>query len=292
MPKIRNLDHRERVIGNSMKRPLALKANSQRLDRVMRYIHENLQADLDLLQLADVACLSPFHFHRLYHTVTGETVAATLARLRLHGAAIALTKTDRPLAAIARGAHYGSISAFSRAFSASHGETPTRFRAKARASGVHSMTKITIQHRPALRLLVTEHLGAAHRIGEAFDRLVAWGAPRGLLGPGRVGVAVYLTDMSLPEAEQRALAGFTIEGDVASGDPRIMPYDIAAGRHVVALHKGPYAQIGKTWRAVYAWVAANEREPANRPAFEVNLNNPRYTPPEELLTEVCVPLAD
>jgi AraC family transcriptional regulator len=105
-------------------------------------------------------------------------------------------------------------------------------------------------------------------------------------------VSLYLTDMSVPEADQRSLAGFTIEGDVASDDPRIMPYDLPAGRHAVALHKGPYAQIGETWRALYAWLAASEHLPANRPAFEVNLNNPRFTPPEGLLTEVCIPLAN
>ena len=258
----------------------------------MRYIHENLHADLDFQHLAEVACLSPFHFHRLYRAVAGETVAATLARLRLHGAAVALTKTDRPLATIARGAGYGSISAFSRAFSQANGEAPTRFRAKARSIGDHPMTEIAIKDRPACRLLVTEHHGAPHRIGEAFDRLVAWGAPRGLLGPGRVGVSLYLTSMNLPEADQRSLAGFTIEGDVASDDPRIMPYDLPGGRHAVARHKGPYAQIGQTWRALSTWLSANGHQPASRPAFEASLNNPRFTPPEELLTEVCIPLAD
>ena len=154
------------------------------------------------------------------------------------------------------------------------------------------MAEISIQGRPAYHLLVTEHRGAANRIGEAFDRLVAWGAPRGLLGPGRLGVSIYLTDMSLPEASQRSLAGFTVDGDILSDDPRITPYDLPAGRHAVALHKGPYAQIGKTWRALYSWLAASENQPADRPAFEVSLNNPRFTSPEDLLTEVCVPLAD
>ena len=154
------------------------------------------------------------------------------------------------------------------------------------------MSKIAIEDRPALRLLVTEHRGAAHRIGEAFDRLGAWGAPRGLLGPGQVGVAVYLTGMAVPEADQRSLAGFSIQGEVTSDDPHIFAFDLPAGRHAVALHKGPYAEIGEAWRALQAWLATGAARPAARPAFEVNLNDPRYTPPEALLTEVCIPLAD
>jgi AraC family transcriptional regulator len=238
-----------------------------------------------------VACLSPFHFHRLYHAVTGETVAATLSRLRLHGAAVALAKTDRPLAAIARNAGYGSVAAFSRAFSERHGEAPTIFRTATRTKGDRPMTEIAIRDRAVVRLLVIEHQGAPHCIGEAFDRLVAWGAPRGLLGPGRLGVSVYLTDMGVPDAEQRSLAGFTIEGVVVSDNPHIAPYDLPGGRHAVALHQGPYAKLGETWRALYTWLAASQHQPADRPAFEVSLNNPRFTPPDELLTEVCIPLA-
>ena len=108
-----------------MKRAVTQQSNSQRIDRVMPYILAHLQDDLDLQQLAEIACLSPFHFHRLYHAVAGETVAATLARLRLHGAAIALVKTERPLTSISRRAGYGSISAFSRAFRKSYGAAPT-----------------------------------------------------------------------------------------------------------------------------------------------------------------------
>lgn len=120
--------------------------------------------------------------------------------------------------------------------------------------------------------------------------MVAWGAPRGLLGRGRAGVAVYLTDMTLKEADQRALAGFIIEGDVVPDDPGITLYDLPGGRHAVALHKGSYAKIGQTWRALYDWISVGGHQPAKRPAFVINLNNPRFTPPEDLLTEVFVPI--
>ena len=274
-----------------MKRPQTRTGYSQRIDRVVRHIHANLDADLDLQRLADIACLSAYHFHRIYHAVTGETLSATLSRLRLHRAAVTLSQTDQPLGAIARAAGYGSVSAFSRAFREAYGKAPSRFRADAHSPGATTMPDIVITTRPEMQLLVTEHRGAPHRIGEAFDRLVAWGAPRGLLGPGRVGVSIYLTDMGLPEPEHRALAGFSVTEEMTPDDPLIVPHLLPGGRHAVALHKGPYAKIGETWRAVYAWLAASDEQPANRPAFEVNLNNPRLTPPEELLTEVCVPLA-
>ncbi|WP_293450939.1 AraC family transcriptional regulator [Planktotalea sp.] len=54
-----------------------------RIGRVSTYIHENLDAPLDLDTLADVAAMSRFHWHRVYRAVMGETVAQTVKRLRL-----------------------------------------------------------------------------------------------------------------------------------------------------------------------------------------------------------------
>ncbi|MFT3964889.1 MAG: AraC family transcriptional regulator [Sphingobium sp.] len=275
-----------------MKRPRTRHAHGRRIDRVLRHIHAHLDRELDLRRLADIACLSPFHFHRIYHEVTGETASATLARLRLHRAAVALSRTDQPLAAIARAAGYGSVPAFSRAFHHAHGRPPNRFRTETRNREGHIMTDIAIQDRPALRLLVTGHDGPAHRIGEAFDKLVAWAAPRGLLGPGRLGVSLHLTGMDVPEGEQRSLAGFTIGDLPPLDDPAIWAYDLPGGRHAVILHKGPYARIGESWRTLRQWFAASGESRAARPAFEVNLNNPRLTPPDALLTEICLPLDD
>lgn len=273
-----------------MKRLATRNAYTQRIDRVMRTIHANLDADLDLQGLADVACLSPYHFHRIYHAVTGETVSATLSRLRLHRAAVALARTKRPFGVIAREAGFGSAAAFSRAFRDAYGKAPSHFRAVVRSQGRTVMPEIAIRMLPDMHLIVTEHRGLPSRIGEAFDRLVAWCAPQGLLNTTRLGVAIYLTDMRLPEADLRALAGFAVESTVLPPDPLFFAHILPGGRHAVALHKGPYARLGETWNALYAWIAGNGEQLAHRPPFEVNLNNPRDTAPEDLLTEVCVPL--
>ena len=60
---------------------MTLRAQTQsdygrRIDRVMRHIGEHLDDPLDLDRLAEVACFSPFHFHRIYRQVVGETVVA------------------------------------------------------------------------------------------------------------------------------------------------------------------------------------------------------------------------
>ncbi len=55
---------------------------AMRLERVFKWLADHLDDALDLTTLADVACLSPYHFHRIYHSMQGETVDR-------HGAAVA-----------------------------------------------------------------------------------------------------------------------------------------------------------------------------------------------------------
>jgi AraC family transcriptional regulator len=54
-----------------------------RLERVFTWLVDHLDEVLDLGRLADVACMSPYHFHRIYHAMQGETVTDTVRRLRL-----------------------------------------------------------------------------------------------------------------------------------------------------------------------------------------------------------------
>lgn len=270
-----------------MSRASATPVLARRLGRVMTALHAGRRDGHDLATLATIACLSPWHFHRLYRRVTGETPAATQTRLRLHRAAMALARSNRPLFEIARAAGFSSTAAFTRAFRAGHGLPPARFRQSCQTSPI--MPDIAIQTRDPLRLIVTEHLGPPWLVGAAFDRLVAWAGAAGLIDEDRLGVTVRMTRPDVPMDQQRTLAGLALEA-LAPADPAFFAYDLPGGRHAVAVHRGAYATLGATWTALYQWIAEQGLTPANRPAFEVNRNNPRHTAPADLLTDVCVPL--
>ena len=263
---------------------------AKRLQRGVEHIWANLDQPLDLIQLADIACLSPYHFHRVYHAMIGETVAETLSRSRLHRASNALARSDTSIATIATKAGYASTAAFSRAFRAGYGASPAAFRAFSRQpTGAFTMP-VQVLNRPALRIAAVRHKGAPQDIGAAFDRVMAWAGPKGVAMPPAVGVAVYLSDMSsVPPEDQEALAGLSVGPDI-DADDTVVIHEIPAGRQAVLLYKGPYAQIGKGYQELFAWLAASEEEPAHRPCFEINLNDPRQTAPEDLLTELCLPL--
>ena len=59
----------------------------QRLLRVLVHIQEHLDESLSLDELAGLACFSPFHFHRIFTGMLGESVKEYVRRLRIERAA-------------------------------------------------------------------------------------------------------------------------------------------------------------------------------------------------------------
>ena len=66
---------------------------------------------------------------------------------------------------------------------------------------------------------------------------------------------------------------------------------LAETAYAVLRHKGPYANMGAAYRWLYGtWLPASGRSIRDEVMFEAYLNNPREVPPNELLTEICLPL--
>src|SRR6476659_6406638 len=108
-----------------------MQANSeyaQRIDRVIDYLRGNLDRPVKLAELADVACFSEFHFHRIFRAVSGETLNSFTNRLRLEKAARLLRYSDQSLTAIALDCGFSSSATFSRAFRSGYDISPSQFR--------------------------------------------------------------------------------------------------------------------------------------------------------------------
>src|SRR6188508_1250966 len=141
---------------------------AMRLERVFRWLADHLDDTLDLARLAEVAAMSPYHFHRTYHAIQGETAAETVRRLRLHRAAVELITGELPVPRVARRAGYGSQEAFTRAFKAAYGVPPARYRASfaptltsgRREDAMDTTTYETaIRTEPAVRVAALRHDG-------------------------------------------------------------------------------------------------------------------------------------
>jgi AraC family transcriptional regulator len=272
---------------------------ARRLTRVSAYIHDHLDEELGLDVLAGLACLSPYHWHRIYHAHFGETVAATVRRLRLQRAAGDLAHTDRPILKVAERAGYDSQASFTRAFNAAFGLPPAKYREVGSHSvfkastprGVHVMYDVGITTVTPKALIAVEHRGSYMAIGKSFDLLFTTLAQHNLIRPDLRMIGVYLDDpTSVPEAELRSQACVVVDEPMTVEAPLLSTH-IQGGDHAVLKYKGPYGDMRAAYDWLFGqWLPSSGREAADAPVFEDYLNSPRDTPPTELRTDIYLSL--
>ena len=271
----------------------------ERLNRVTAYIYAHLDNELDLLKLAEIAFLSPYHFHRIYRAARGETIATTVRRLRLHRAAGHLAQTTLPIAEISLKAGYKNIQSFTRTFNAIYGMPPARYRnhgshAQYQSTNLErslAMYNITLKSLPDLEVVSIKHNGSYLHISQAFDRLGSWLGARNLIGADSRMMGVYYDDPdTVAEKDLRSRACMTVSKPCVLEAP-LERITIAGGEYAVLLHKGPYDGLAAAYKWFFGvWLLQSGRELRDAPPFEEYLNTPMNAAPAELLTEIHLPL--
>jgi AraC family transcriptional regulator len=294
-------------------RSLTLRDYEDRLSRVLLHIQEHLDEPLPLDELASVACFSPFHFHRVFTGMVGESVKEHIRRLRLERAASRLKLSSASVIQIALDAGYDSHEAFTRSFKAAFGASPSQYRSQRASkdssapSGVHNLAlesdsrfrarrrggrmKVEIKHVPPMRVAFCRHVGPYDEVGSAWDKLLTILGADGRLGGGATMLGVCYDDPeTTPPSEVRYDACLTVDPDfVPAGEVGVQ--EIAAGDYAMTTHFGPYNKLGQTYsRLLGQWLPRSGRELRNAPCFEVYLNDPQSTAPEDLLTDIYAPL--
>lgn len=290
----------------------------QVVQEIVEHIARHLDEALDLDSLAKRACMSPFHFHRVFRGMVGETPVELVRRLRLERAAWQLAHTTHSVTEIAFTAGFETHEAFTRTFRASFGSPPSGFRRRAirrtelaatcgvhfddrgvaptfipRQSGGHNMD-VEITAMPEQRVGAVRHIGPYNQISEAFGRLGEIAGKAGLFAnPGASMIALYHDDPeSTPPDKLRSDAALTVSDD-ATLPPDLREQRLPAGRYAKTLHVGGYETLGDTWaRFLGEWLPSSGERLADGPSYERYLNNPMNTPKDQLRTEICVPIAD
>ncbi|MBX5045592.1 AraC family transcriptional regulator [Rhizobium lentis] len=271
-----------------------------RLRRVSAYIHDHLDEELDMERLAEIACLSSYHWHRIYRAIYGETLAATVKRLRLHRAAGEIVRTELAVSEIAKRSGYPNLQSFNRIFKSVYGIPPARYRKEGSHTAFElspngktkAMFNVTIREIEPTELICVAHTGSYMQIGKAFETLFGTLYARGLARPDMRMIGVYLDDPDIVPAEKlRSIACVTGTSDLPA-DPPLERRTIEGGPYAVLRHKGPYADMYKAYQWLYSeWLPKSGRQLKDSVMFEEYLNNPRDVPPTELMTDIHMPLA-
>ncbi|MCK9617957.1 MAG: AraC family transcriptional regulator [Lentimicrobiaceae bacterium] len=294
-----------------------------RIHKVMDYIEANIHQPLNLSVLADVANFSPFHFHRIFSAMTGETLNNYLKRKRIEKAAsLLIDNRETPIGEIAEICGFNSLSAFARAFRERFEMNASEFRSKKHphlsknrqtqskigktepASEEYFWlikpnekwrsimeTNIQIKEMPAMNLICCRHTGAFDQIGKAYDKIFKWAGARGLLDfPKTKGVTVYHDDPKVTEiGKLRQSACITVEGDVKT-EGEIGKLSIPGGKYVVGSFIISPTEFEDAWNSVCLWLTESGYQPADGYPYELYHNEGDKCPEKEFVVDICIPV--
>ena len=270
------------------------------VNAVVDYINEHLGEEIDLKSLAGISHFSPCYFHRIMSAFLGEPIGTFIVRTRTEAGARLLRYSSMPVADIAYHIGYASPSSFSKVFRQFYGISPTEYRNNKdfvimKPTIIRPDLELTkeIKELPVRNLLYIRLFGdyRLNDYGGTWLRLIR-----------------FVQEHSLPMGEVTPLC-------IYHDDPKVTPPDrlrtdvcmmmpvtcapagdigfrqLPAGRYASFIYKGSYEHLQAVYDTIYGkYIPEMECTLRNESSAERYLNDPCCTAPEDLLTEIYIPV--
>jgi AraC family transcriptional regulator len=273
---------------------------------VLVRVQTQLDGDLSLAEMARIAGLSEFHFHRRFRDQVGETLKQYTQRLRLERAAYLLTLQRCNILQIALDCGFGSHETFSRAFKRHFGSTPSAYRraggsatqgggnggtALPHAEGHFELGSTRVRDLEPLHLAFIRHLGDYQEVPDSlYEHLRTWSTSRGLPNP-QVYFGIGHDAPGLTSTEQlRYDAAIPVPGPFAP-DGDVGYQRLQGGPHAITSHVGHFSTLFAAYREIFARTAAMRRyRLVGLPAIEIYRTTCVNAAFDLNHTEVCLPV--
>lgn len=254
-----------------------------RVNRAIDYVTRHLAEPLKLEDVAKVAAFSPFHFHRIFRAVVGETLLDFVKRTRLERALYLMSHGQRSLTEIALDVGFTSSSDFSRVFKAQFGAPPRAFDLEAWRK--HHREKITpkvpdvspaegfpvrLRELPARRVAYLRVFNPFEegKVKRAALKLIDWARARGLERGQWLGYMWEEPEL-VPLEKCRYDVGLEVAPDVALGD-EVSEQHFPPMKVAEIEVKGSIELESRVIEWVYSvWLPKSGYVPDHQPAFEV-----------------------
>ncbi len=291
------------------------------INKALSFIDDHLTEDLNLENVSKVAHLSSFHFHRLFKTITKEPLGAYIKRKRIEKAAIILmTKRDISISRLALQYGFNSPSSFTRAFKKFYGLSPTQFRKSnpgkySKISQVESKkrqaptifdnylcnidhhknwikmnAKTEVKEIEQLDVAFITHIGQ-QGLGMAFDQLMKWARPKGLLDQKDFKMAtIYHDSFKVTDPNKVRMSACLILDQPVETKAPVETTIIEKGKCIVGSFEIGVSEFPKSWTSLFVWMNEQGYQKANRNPFEIYHNNFNEHPEKKCIVDFYIPI--
>lgn len=312
---------------HSPKSELTRRQYEKRINTAIEYIENNLSGNISLNKLAEIACFSPFHFHRVFHALTGESPADFVRRLRLEFAANCLIYN--PLLAITEVAYKCGLSSpaiFSRLFKERFGKTPREWRfdknskknqikskkkkaisdpswynlirelQKTEPVGNKKFAKVKVELRnvPTMRIACVKHIKGyedSEGIRSAYERLFHWAGTKGYIANNTKVIGMSFDNPSItPKNKCRYKACITVSQE-AKPEGGVSITETHAGIYAVARFKGNVDIFRNAYDYMFnTWLPKSGYQFDDFTCFEIYSGKPETLQPKKVEFELYLPV--
>lgn len=287
------------------------KLRAEQVLRATVWIQEHLTTDIRIEQVADSACMSLYHFHRVFHGVTGESAYDHIRRHRMEISAHYLKLSPLGVAEIAKKVGYQTHASFTRAFRAHFGMSPNEYRQRFGLPEWLSLEEfkgdsyrradfsvrrdlrdeVLVERVPKIRVAFVRQYGYYKNIGMSFERLTRWACKKGIYSPDNVFFGLPYDDPRVtPHEKIRFDACMVLEGNVQpEGEFGIQT--IGGGDYATAMFTG----TAETFENQSQWLNCSYIRRIGHmvkksPVLEYYFANPMETPPAEMRSMMFLPM--
>ena len=290
-----------------------------RINRVFEFIDQNLESDLSLNKISEIAFFSPFHFHRVFKFITGETLNVYVTRRRIEKSAIDLLHKNITTTEIAHKFGFSGNSSYSRTFKKHFGVSPTEFKKQNpnRHSKIRQLeskngqeypdyekyicvinnlknwitmnAKIEIEEMQKMDLAYVSSIGSQN-LQSAYGKLMQWATPKGLMNDQTKMITVYHDSFKVTEASKVRMSASILLNKSIEAEGEIGLTTIEAGKFIVGSFEIGLNEFEKSWTGLFVWMNENGYKKADREPFEIYHNNFNEHPERKAIVDFCIPI--
>ena len=281
-----------------------------RVSKAINFIEQMMPITADLKDIAEKANMSPYHFHKVFTSITGETVGKYCQKRRLTLAAQRLLNTDLKILDIALEHGYDSQGTFGRAFKEFYGVTPSEFRKKTKNYPIVCTQPLSIsdlKHRGRLsknpeivkkdrQLLVGIEKTVCVRTTNSVDLWKEFFLRENEINyvcenKNYYGVSEHIKITKLTEETPfTKFCGVNVDKimDVPEGmKGKLIP----SRKYAVFTHYGPYENINKSFYYIYCvWLPKTDFIPSFSEDIELLIQNDVELTSDETIIKIFFPL--
>lgn len=287
----------------------------KRINKVINYIEQNLDSELNLKDLSKKALFSSFHFHRIFTAVVGETLNSFIIRKRIERiASVLAVGSDESLIDLALKYGFSNASSFSRSFRKFYGVSPTEFKETGKTnfskigkgqitygqylSSINNILKwinmnaqIEIKELPEINLAGIMHIGEPDKIIRTYEKLFKWATSNEISKSFNFkALTIYHDNPRITDLKKlRQSACVTVDGEYTP-EGEIVKIVIQKGKYAVGRFEIKPGSFQKAWNRMCVWVIENGHKFRDGDYFEVYNNDYRNHPEQKFIVDICIPV--